>query len=782
MAPPTLTALPTEILVRICSLLYESHIPSLQAFSLGNKHSFAIAATILAETITFNINKPAQLSQDVDACKQALRRHQLNLSQHVRRLVIVGRMDTPWVNAAGYGGTNPNWEERSDSESEDDEDGPRPDEDDKPWLRNKAKRLTWYFSLPTTTDWDVTHARLHGFQFGSEHGRGAIPLTPKGTKGAPDNVPASVAFDSDHYWQPLADLITQLPGLADVVYRCPSQFPPCLLKAMHANKRPARLHLQLFKLRSAYDDSDTIDPHERDLITSPCLHSIWLQYMVRWSWSALSENDMQLPSRQLDALEWMVKRGVSPCLREVKVVGSGGAEPDVGPWNPTTFFNRGQGGALRAFPTDKGHLTHLKFDPDVCTTPHESIFGGGQGWIAKLDSLTDFSLLRTLALVQPLSQAQLFSLQTTYLPELAALSLNCELPLGEETASSRSGYFQTITGFLSSLPSLTALQVFAWDHAQHVFSFHNSKLERLLLSPIKNQERRRFKTAICDMQQYLTLEGLKVLVSSFPRLIDLSIPVKRSRGDSTEVTLYRYLGEHLPNLRRLSLRLDCSPPPFFWISQNDRETPLPMPDPPSWQARDSGFIYPDIPYRFNMADRSDHDTPLPKPYPSGPSWPSVSAALNRDSDEYARDCQVNRYRNGHIYDILINSALDASLARKIFSAVGGNVETLLVQTYGGLNFPQLGEPPRFRLPMAGTMLGPFLKAIGKQWMVERMNDKVVVKELGLERFWGSPMDPLRILPGGHQAVMQCFRRVWPDKKEGSKGWFDDWESWGLETE
>ena len=147
---------------------------------------------------------------------------------------------------------------------------------------------------------------------------------------------------------------------------------------------------------------------------------------------------------------------------------------------------------------------------------------------------------------------------------------------------------------------------------------------------------------------------------------------------------------------------------------------------------------------------------------------------------------MNRYRNGHIYDILINSALDASLARKIFSTVGGNVETLLVQTYGGLNFPQPGQAPRFSLPRgsrpAGTMLGPFLRATGKQWMVGKMNDKVVVKELGLGRFWSSPVDPLRIRSGGHKATMQCFRRVWPDKKEGSKGWFDDWESWGLETE
>ncbi|KAG7290167.1 hypothetical protein NEMBOFW57_000165 [Staphylotrichum longicolle] len=127
---------------------------------------------------------------------------------------------------------------------------------------------------------------------------------------------ADAAYDSDHHWQPLADLISQLPGLADVVYRCTSQFPPCLLKAMHANDKPARLHLQMFKLRSAYDGSATIDPHEWEIILSPCLHSIWLQYRC-----PVRENGDWLPSRQLDTLRRIVQQGpVSPGLKEVKMV------------------------------------------------------------------------------------------------------------------------------------------------------------------------------------------------------------------------------------------------------------------------------------------------------------------------------------------------------------------------------------------------------------------------------------------------------------------------------
>ncbi|KAK4149952.1 hypothetical protein C8A00DRAFT_46554 [Chaetomidium leptoderma] len=658
------------ILLRICSLLYESHIPSLEAFLLGNKHCFAIAATVLADTIT-----------------KLLRRHQLDLFQHVRRLVIVGRMDSPYCKTS-HGGTNPNWELGSDSEGEREDDEPEPIPC--PITLRIAKRPTWHFSLPTTTDWDVTQARLHGFQFGSEHGRGAVPLTPKpsnGHLGDPDDAPASAAYDSDHHWRPLADLISQLPGLADLVYRCPSQFPPCLLKAMQANKKPARLHLQTFKLRSAYDDSATIDPHEWEIISSPCLHSIWLQYRI-----AVNKTRRVM---------WMVKQGpISPSNGSFANVFRG----PVRPWNPITVFNQEQREALpsRAFPSDKGHLTHLKLDSDTCTiSPQDSVFGYGRTWMEKWDNLTDFSLLRTLALVQPVSQAQLLSLERTRLPALTAFSLTCEAPSStdEERISSRSDYFQTITAFLSGLPSLTALQVTAWDHAQQIFSFHSSRLERLSLF---NGD----PAICCNMQAHLTLEGLAVLVSSFPRLTDLSIPLKRSRGDSGEIALYRYIGEHWPNLRRLSLRLDCSPPHFV------------------------------------TTDQSEHDTPLPKPYPSGPGWPAVGAALNEDRDQYAqRECWVGRYRNGHLYDILINSALDASLARQIFDAVGGG-----------------------------------------NWMAEKMNNRVAVKGIGLERFWGSPIDPFQIRHVRDREMMQCFRRVWPDKKERSKGWFEDWESWGLQAE
>lgn len=175
-------------------------------------------------------------------------------------------------------------------------------------------------------------------------------------------------------------------------------------------------------------------------------------------------------------------------------------------------------------------------------------------------------------------------------------------------------------------------------------SFHSTT--RDLLIPIKGLEA---LEAIRNLQNYLTFEGLSILSSSFPRLTDLSIPLKRTRGDRAEVALYRHIGSNLPRLCRLSLQLDCSPPHFI------------------------------------ATDESEHDTPLAEPYATGPGWPAVAASLNQDRDQYAHEsCCVNHHRNGHIYDVLINSALDERLAKKIFEVVGGNVETLLVRTYGGV--------------------------------------------------------------------------------------------------
>lgn len=495
MAPPILMSLPTEVLIHICTLLYDWDPTSPRAFSLASKRCFATALPVLVDTITFNVNKPAQLAVDVEKCKHLLWQQGLDLFPYVRRLIIIGQMKSPYRDTH-HGGTNPNLEDTSDSESEEHGGNVRNRPPGLVTLPKEPKRPSWHFSLPAIADWENTYVRLHDFQFGSHHGRGAIPLEVKGYVGEadPDDAPPSAAYESDHHWQPLADLMSQLPGLADVVYRCPSQFPPCLLKAMDpaVRRNTPRLHMQTFKLRSAYDDSATIDPHEWDIVSSPCLHSIWLEYGI-----PKTVSPRQVPSRQFDTVRWMVKHGpISPCLREVRMEHDWNAEKGTlhalpgdpnfhivrsfwapaMPWNPAKFFNQEEWENARAVPVDKGHLSYVMIDSGVDKDPDTSIFGRGR--IEMWDNMIDFSLLRTLYLKDPVSREQIVSLANTNLHLLTTLSLTCEVPkfTEEVTMSSRSDYFQSITAFLSGLPSLRGLQLTAWDHAVQIFSFDNPRL------------------------------------------------------------------------------------------------------------------------------------------------------------------------------------------------------------------------------------------------------------------------------------------------------------------
>ena len=87
-----------------------------------------------------------------------------------------------------------------------------------------------------------------------------------------------------------------------------------------------------------------------------------------------------------------------------------------------------------------------------------------------------------------------------------------------------------------------------------------------------------------------------------------------------------------------------------------------------------------------------------------PVRPGVAAVLTKEGYQPApAKCRLRRYRVEHIYDAFINSALDASHARAILAAVGGNVETLLVQTFRELNF--LGEPPDWGMPEGTSPVG-----------------------------------------------------------------------------
>jgi hypothetical protein len=130
MAPRTLATLPTEVLVRICTLLYDSHTASLAALARVNKRCSGIAAAVLVDTITFTIRNPEELARDVLDCEQLLgKRH---LFADVRRLAIIGRMKSPYCPPPHEGGVGA----------------------DGTYYRQPIPG-GWHFAMPTTTNWHV---------------------------------------------------------------------------------------------------------------------------------------------------------------------------------------------------------------------------------------------------------------------------------------------------------------------------------------------------------------------------------------------------------------------------------------------------------------------------------------------------------------------------------------------------------------------------------------------------------------------------------------------------
>ena len=238
------------------------------------------------------------------------------------------------------------------------------------------------------------------------------------------------------------------------------------------------------------------------------------------------------------------------------------------------------------------------------------------------------------------------------------------------------------------------------------------------------------------------------LATNCPALENLSLQIRRSRGDADEVASYRALG-HFPRLRHLTLTLDASPPPWLGI-----------PDPPDTQLP---AVYTKVEDHF---DESDAEKLAAGPHP---------------------------YRKGHVKDVFVNTAVDEKLARAIFEVVSSAkannswppLETMIIRVRGGADFCTMQMGPS---PWIG--LRPLLTTLGREWFLERglrddRPDQVCATELGRkareESPWKEePMAPSRGNERRRYGYTEIFRRIWPEKQPGSD-WRDDWESWPLQT-
>ncbi|KAK0667551.1 hypothetical protein QBC41DRAFT_395855 [Cercophora samala] len=328
---------------------------------------------------------------------------------------------------------------------------------------------------------------------------------------APDSSKSIQAmYETDHIWTPVAELIRRLSGLTDVVFQCPSQFPPCLLRVVHDHKKITRLHLRTWFLRSLNYDSWVVeDPHELALIRSPTLYSIWLCPERR------RPRDPNSIYHQSEAVSQMLTtKGLAPNLRELRRCQS----KDLAPQQYAFFF--------RAEESDKKPLEK----------------GTRVLALRNLQLVGRFSKRNGVGYGEPFDNRQLANWQARInFSTLESLALSMHL-------------------HRSALRNLSALAFPALTNDDNVLGSPNHTLKMLRLAPIVDQYGlHRINGSLVQRKQQLTEEQILELGKRYPFVEDLSISVKRSMGDADEVGRYKAIGRSFRKLKILFLDLDASP-------------------------------------------------------------------------------------------------------------------------------------------------------------------------------------------------------------------------------
>lgn len=332
-----------------------------------------------------------------------------------------------------------------------------------------------------------------------------------------------------------------------------------------------------------------------------------------------------------------------------------------------------------------------------------------------------FPALRVLKISKTLPPQGLPALSN--LSSLVALTFKCTTapPL-----SVPQGHWNGALALFRKLPNLTTLRIRNWNRAISIVPGLSPGLETLEL-----------RTCLIPGGPPLLDDHIHQLADLCPRLENLTIEVRRSRGDISEIARYRSLGR-LPRLQVLELCLDASPPPH--------------------------------PANFNTA---------------------IEPWFDEKDTEYLPSMLGPAYRQGHVRDVFVNSAIDEVLARTIFEVIEGAkprhsgrapplpLERLELYAWGGAAFPRWSFDDF-------TPFHHLLAALKQVWMVkpDTREDGQGMPRVD-EIYLGANESFLRKQYLDHVEEdgywFGIWRRVWPVEREGVD-WWDDWKSRSLALE
>lgn len=649
----SLTRLPREIPVLIGKYLEHNYSNSLLALACANKHCFSTLSVVLFQTLKFFIDdlESGQLAKDVHYYSQSLRAQ----CGGVCRLVI---------------------------------------------MHSDKKEGSMMYEYPR-----LSLERRH--QNRQSHGRRLTPLETLGheedllevyTNMSGSQTSRDTVHETNHLWEPLANLIPQLPLLESVFYHGFSQFPPCLLDCLHQHRPQCRLYITRFNLWSLGSRGPE-DDYEMTLLSSPCLYGIGTGFRGTYGYSPGTEleNDRwYLP----EALRCLVT-GMTPHLKKMTVVENewpaspAGPEPRP-PWNG--FREQ------LAHTNTRGSLEYLHMSGCVTDLWRDAF--------KKWNQDTDFRALKTLKINATLVPNALeYMAMECQFSSLAHLEVDFNLYDESEFTTE---YLTTVSSFLTNLPVLSVLIVRGWhsDFATYsILEHHGPRLIRLSMIPVSGQT--------------MSLQDLNCLIEKCPLLEELSIRIKRSRGDAQEVSIYRTI-DSLLYLRYLDLQLDASDPDV--ISEVDGHD-------------DDNFL--------EIYNNSSFDI------------------LDQQNQE-----ESNLY-DDHLRNTFINGALDRDLAESIFRTITSGKRPSVLQsmdiqvTGAGYSSPSQGQIAGFQ---------DVLEVLGQPHRVFRSDDGILRVERVEVLYWVFKHSSFSyMLP----YVRHIFKQLWPPKADN---WYESWHSFPLAVE
>lgn len=505
-------------------------------------------------------------------------------------------------------------------------------------------------------------------------------------------------YEQDSSWLPVSDLIGTLPMLEDLVWRCPQQFPPCILRAFSGNQSlsSCRLHLRTFRLRSLQETR--LDSHELALIQSPHLHSVWFTYNL----DDTCNNDLYLPEVVARTV-----RGLATNLRCVRLwQGSKGAEPFS---DPSAVMHR-----LEDFTSTLSHIQGALSEFHLT--------GGGhldEDQIAGWAGCTDFSTVESLILQQWTTPGAVAALTDYEFVKLRTLSMNLE----EDVNIPDYECSDALGRFLCKLPFLSDLGLqgqFDRPNFSKAIIHHANTITRLHLSPAGYRSNRLL----------LGLDDIRLIQRHCALLTDLRLTIMRSKGDEEEVKIYRAIGR-ISRLQKLHLTLNAS-----------NHAVLREPE--------------------GLGDDDPYETPYEETFDN----------FDMELINMQLACWILP-RKCYVRDMMINSALDQSLAKSIFMIINDArpersfpLVEMQVQSEGG------GDFGNHLFSMVNLDV---FKELECCWLIKRRMTTNWKENMGITKTHGPG---LRFEPCLSNRLEPIFRRLWPPRSEFSR-WKDDWHSFPL---